>query len=450
MCPQFATPTPTPCLAQRPFVHHDGRYLLTVIGWPDWGLKEYLEAQLKSGKFWLRYSKLRGEFLENASLELLGTALPHATVHRNLKYSVVENGVAKEAELDGLILLDRALFLVEAKAGSLTAPAQRGAPKSIRTGLKELLGKAHSQGLRARTFVTETEEPTFKSDTGEVVHIDPSQVDHIFVVAVTLDPLAVFTPVLHEVAQLGIFAPGELPWAVSIYDLQVVCEMLEFPSQLVHFLQRRGRLNELGRFEAADELDWFGHYLAEGLYFEEYPPDRQVHLLSHTTEFDDYYLYEEGRRRIPAAKPRQPMPEYMRQLLTELEKGHPPGYLTGALILLDMSGASREKFARVAEMQRQRSRDDRKNHAVTLPFKDLSMGVTVFTTKWLSANELWARIETHCHFKKYEFEADRWAGFGILADQPGSFHVFCADSTPWQLDAATSTALNEYKRRLKT
>ena len=447
---QFAMPTATPPLVQRPFVHHEGRYLVTAPRYMDLGLKDYLEDQLKSSSFWPRYSKLRGEFLEHASLELLGTALPHAKVYRNLKYSVVENGVAKKAELDGLILLDRAIFLVEAKAGSLTAPAQRGAPERIRTDLRKLLGEAHSQDLRARTYITETDGPTFKSGDGEVVHVDRSEIDHILSVAVTLDPLANFPPVLHEVAQLGIFVPGELPWATSIYDLQVICEMLEFPSQLVHFLQRRGRLNELGRMEAVDELDWFGHYLSEGLYFEENSPDLQIGLLSYTTEFDDYYLYELGQRSTPAPKPRQPMPDYMRQLLTELEEQHPPGYLTGALILLDMSGESREEFARVAEMQRQRSRNDGKNHDVTLPFNDLSMGVSVFTTKWQSADELGARIATHCHFKKYELQADRWASFGILADQPGSFHVYCAQSTPWQFDATTSIALDEYKQRLRT
>ena len=453
VCPQFTMPTPTSRLAQRPFVHHEGRYLVTAPSWLNWGLKDYLEDQLKPGRFWQRYSQLRGEFLEKVSLELLSNALPHAEVYRNLKYSVVEDGVTKEVELDGLILLDRALFLVEAKAGSLTGAAQRGAPKSIRTDLRKLLGEAHSQGLRARTYITETERPTFKPDTGEVVHIESSQVDHIFVVAVTLDPLAVFTPMLHEVAQLGIFAPGELPWAVPIYDLQVICEMLEFPCQLVHYLQRRSRLNELGRMETTDELDWFGHYLTEGLYFEDYPTDYQIVLGTYTTEFDDYYLYEQGQRSTPATKPRQPMPKYMRQLLTELEEQHPPDYLTGALILLDMPSQCREEFARLAEMQRRRPRDGRKIHDFTLPLRDLrdlSMGVSVFTTKWLSANELWEKLETYCHFKKYEFRADRWAGFGIQADRPGSFHVYCADSTPWQLDAATSAALQTYNRRIRT
>ena len=447
---QFSMPTATPPLIQRPFVHHEGRYLVTAPSYLDLGLKDYLEDQLKSSNFWARYSNHRSEFLERASLDLLGTALPNARVYRNLKYMVVEGELDKEVELDGLIFLDRVLFLVEAKAGTLTTPALRGAPERIRTDLRKLLGEAHSQALRARTYITETDGPTFKSGDREVVHVDLSEIDHILSVAVTLDPLANFPPVLHEVAQLGIFAPGELPWATSIYDLQVICEMLEFPSQLVHFLQRRGRLNALGRMEAADELDWFGHYLSEGLYFEENSPDLQVGLLSYTTEFDDYYLYEQGQRSTPAAKPRQPMPDYMRQLLAELEEEHPPGYLTGALILLDMSGESREEFARVVEMQRQRSRSDGKNHNVTLPFDDLSMGVTVFTTKRLSANALWDSLETHCHFKKYEFRADRWAGFGILADQPGNFHVYCADSTPWQPDAATSAALKGYKRRLRT
>ena len=428
-----------------------GAILVTTPGWLNWGLKDYLEGQLKPGRFWPRYSKLRGEFLENASLELLGNALPHAKVHHNLKYSVVEDGVTKEVELDGLILLDRALFLVEAKAGSLTDAAQRGAPKSIRTDLRKLVGEAHTQGLRARTYITEAESATFQSDTGEAICIDRSRIDHIFVVAVTLDPLAVFTPVLHEVAKLGIFTPGELPWAVSIYDLQVICEMLEFPCQLVHFLQRRSRLNELARMEATDELDWLGHYLTEGLYFEEYSRQKSGSDYKPILQrLMTIIPMSKVSVRTPVAKPRQPMPSFMRKLLAELEEQHPPGYLTGALILLDMSSQSREEFARAAEMQRRRSRNDGKNHDVTLPFKDLSMGVTVFTTKWLPADKLQARIVTYCHFKKYELQADRWAGFGILADQPGSFHVYCSQSTPWRFDEATAAALPEFKKHLKT
>ena len=127
---QFSMPTATPPLIQRPFVHHEGRYLVTAPSYLDLGLKDYLEDQLKSSSFWARYSNHRSEFLESASLDLLGTALPNSRLYRNLKYMVVEGGLDKEVELDGLIFLDRALFLVEAKAGTLTTPSPKGGTRT--------------------------------------------------------------------------------------------------------------------------------------------------------------------------------------------------------------------------------------------------------------------------------------------------------------------------------
>ena len=69
-------------------------------------------------------------------------ALKHAEVYRSLVYHVFEEGVLKEVELDGLLMLDSALFLVEAKAGSLSPPARRGARKRMVGDIKELVEQA--------------------------------------------------------------------------------------------------------------------------------------------------------------------------------------------------------------------------------------------------------------------------------------------------------------------
>ena len=76
--------------------------------------------------------------------------MPDALIKRNLEYDIVENGTTKSVELDGLVICDSILFLIEAKAGSITEPARRGAPDRLKAHLKELLAKAHSQGIRAK------------------------------------------------------------------------------------------------------------------------------------------------------------------------------------------------------------------------------------------------------------------------------------------------------------
>ena len=47
----------------------------------------------------------------------------------------------------------------------------------------------------------------------------------------------------------------------------IIADFLDFPSQFIHYLRRRTRLNEVAKTYAHDEIDWFGHYLNKGLYF---------------------------------------------------------------------------------------------------------------------------------------------------------------------------------------
>ena len=59
-----------------------------------------------------------------------------------------------------------------------------------------------------------------------------------------------------------------MPWVLSLTDLMAVTDLLQ-GAELVHYLLRRQRIERDGRIEAHDELDWVGHYLKEGLYFDD-------------------------------------------------------------------------------------------------------------------------------------------------------------------------------------
>ena len=114
-------------------------------------------------------------------------------------------------------------------------------------------------------------------------------------------------------------------------DLTVISEIVEFSSQFVHYIQRRLRPIELGWVNAHDELDWFGHYLLEGLYFDDLKENKDedfiYNLLSYSWIFDDYYFYVTGPLQTPVKKPAQRMPKLMREILAELDKHHDYGYL---------------------------------------------------------------------------------------------------------------------------
>ncbi len=197
----YRLPAATHPLMLKPFVRHADHYLRPVKDLSYWSLRPAIEALLKPNNaeavnrnqtLWTRYDAIRADYVEKKALEYLNKALRPDQAYQNLKYWVTEQGERKEAELDGLLVIDSALFLVEAKAGSVTQPARRGASASLKTDLQKLVGDAYSQALRAKKYIQETDQPTFSLSDGSTVRVPKERVDRIFLVSVTFDALDAF------------------------------------------------------------------------------------------------------------------------------------------------------------------------------------------------------------------------------------------------------------------
>jgi hypothetical protein len=442
----FIWPNPTHPLRLRPIVHHNERYLCPAPALLLWGTKATLEDLLnpespkavnKDVKLWQRYQKHRADYLVFEGMKLLSEILKHGKSYQNLKYKFVEDGQLKEYDLDGLILYDKCAFLVEGKAGHLTEPAQRGAVDRMISDLKKLLVESHAQATRAEKYISMREEPVFELSGGQTLKIDKANLKNLFLVSLTLDPLDTFTPVLYQVAELGIFGEGKLPWAVYLLDLKVIAELIEFPSQFIHYLNRRLRINELANIEAYDELDWLGYYFLEGLYFEEIAKSGidQFRLLSYTTAIDEYFMYQTGERATPTPKPHQPMPELFKQIILELEDKHPLGYSEIICILLDMDSKTRNKFTKWFERSRQKTKQYGKMHDFTFTFSHTETCITVMTCRDLQPKEFESRLESYCQLKKYQLHCKRWVAIGSHVGLPGLIQFWGFADAPWEYDA---------------
>jgi hypothetical protein len=443
----FYIPSPVHDLRTRPFLHDSGTYLYPLPGSLIWAVQSRLEesinptspnAVVKTEKIWKRYEKMRKTYLEQETLRLLGGTLKSAEVYGGLAYQVVEDGVAKNTELDGLIAYDTTLFLIEAKAGGFSFSARRGSKDRIKRELKKLIGEAHSQALRAKRYIESTESPTFVDGAGQEIVIDKSRFQRIFLVTVTLEPMDTFNAVLHEVARAGILQDAELPWAVSLDILRVIYEVNEFPTQLIHYLRRRLRVNEIKKFRASDELDWFGHYLAHGLYFEndeQFADSDFVQFASFSTVFDDYYLHQMGIRKTPAPKPIQPMPKLLRELILELDgRDGTEGRSDAVLILLDLNSEGRMNFVKYLKRIRSMTLRDRQQHDFSIGSGEASAGITCFSAMAHDADEVFELLGEYCQLKKYRLRANYWLGLLTVIDNPGIAHGFIFGREPWAYD----------------
>jgi len=234
----------------------------------------------------------------------------------------------------------------------------------------------------------------------------------------------VHTPVLHKVASLGIFSEAELPWAVYLLDLRTICELVEFPSQLIHYLDRRLKLHSAKNVEVSDELDWFGHYLHEGLSMQDlqrWGNDR-VQLATYTTAIDDYFMYQSGQRQTAATRPSQHMPWKLREIIRQLEAEHASGHVAVVCHLLDMDDDARKGFVKSFDKIRRKSGRDGGEHGFTMVFPETALGLCAYAGMSTPLPELIQHMRTYCVACRSQTGVKRWVGLASHVALEGPAH----------------------------
>jgi hypothetical protein len=271
--------------------------------------------------------------------------LPAAQVYDGLKYSVTEEAVSKKVELDALVLFDRYAFLIECKAGTFGPSGRRGGSRMVED-LKKLVADPHRQAVRARRYIWETEKPFFTSVTGVQVYVDKNQFTELVCVTVHLEQLDVFTATLARTEGLGIFDSKELAWAVYLPDLRVVSEMIQLPSQFLHYLRWRLQLNRFPGIHSSDELSWLGYYFAEGPKALEIPTGYQMIdiLPDYVHRFDRHYHTVDNSGQEPAVRPSSGLSSKVSELLAAVEFTRRYGYTRVTEAILDLAFPDRAKL----------------------------------------------------------------------------------------------------------
>jgi hypothetical protein len=442
----FVEPQSSHCLKKTPAIHHKNRYLFPNASLMLWATKERLESILKPeagnpdpvGKLWKRYDRNRAAVLESEALRVLGDALSPCAVHPNLTYEWNEGDKLQQGELDGLIVYDNKLLLVEAKGGGFTEPARRGAEKRIEKHVKELIAEAHAQSLRTRDYIRRSGDTVvFMDGAGNEVIIDCSNVTDIFLVTVTFETMDAFTAMLHETADLGLFQDDELPWAVSIFDLRVICELVDHGAELILYLRRRLRLNLKRNLRVHDELDWFGLFLKHGLYFDSDERFEDVDFATFngfTDDFDAWYFTEMGFSPKTCEKPALPVSEFIRGIIGEADKLVHPGYSDIALTLLDMSEDSRTMIETYWRRTTESAESDGKIHNFVSVFSEGNFGLSLHAGPESIVRADLEKIRTHLTARKYASKVGLWVGLLSFTDQPGQLHGWQMLRVPWKYD----------------
>jgi len=446
---------------ESPILEDEERYFCPVPQSILWALRNNIEAALNpsgsqehqhlrletaSNGTWEQYEQSRSDYTEDRAIELLSGMLADATVHQNLRYRAPDQeGNINETELDGLLLLDDSLFLVEVKAGALTPPARRGAP-SLEGELDEIIGKGHRQALRARHYIEDNADPTFRlDDDGTEWTLPKDEVERTFMIVVSLEDLSVFGPNLYDLNQAGMLEDDDWPWCVDLTDLEVFAELLDFPSEFIHFLKNRLNTASQGKIVAADELDWLGCYLSNGLNFEFKEADWALLDTTFTEDIDAYYMFEYGAREAPASEPEQPLPTPLREIIGEIEQSDASGFYGVTEVILDFPQQKRQQVAERILSAREKAAGEGEWAKVCVFDPESKAGAAYVALPFGSeARELQEVLASTCGMYKYMSKSDRWIGIGYVIDGSTRW-VHCAlhRDDPWERDDEIEKKLEE-------
>jgi hypothetical protein len=411
-------------LTDRPILPLPEGYLLPVPSSMTEAIRSRMEDGLHQDEaVWDRYVKARSSYLESAATALLAQALPGSKSWRGIPWRATSD----EGDLDGLVVADDLALRVQCKAGRLSAQARRGAPDRIKRDVGNLIQEAATQHSRLASALREQNAVAlgFSLEQGAAL-AGPLQ----FEVIVCLDDVTVWATEAHKLRRVGALPETpHVPWVLSLTDLMAVSDLLQ-GAELAHYLMRRQRMERDGRVEAHDELDWVGHYLKEGLFFDHYfegddPPGR-FRLLSYTEPIDAWYFTRAGVRTIEAPRPSQSIPPLLRALIRRLEKERPEHWLIAACALLDGNQESRNLWG--AGVDRAHRRLPLVGWSNTSQVFDGRLGVTLYIDHRLEWPEIRDAVVEYCQAKIDQHGTPNWIAVGEGAT--GSLFVVNLERDP--------------------
>jgi hypothetical protein len=234
-------------------------------------IRENLEQELKSLSIWEKYQKWRGTLLEELGKTALVDLLPRATTYASFHYFVPvsdkeaegpPSAYTKKVEGDILLVLDDVALIVEAKAVAITPESRAGQTRRLRRDLTGIITKASEQAARLKKRI-EDDGGIRLHDTG---WLDLRQIREIHTVALSLEDLSGVATATSDLVGAGLLNTGEIPWVVSIHDLQVIAQIVDRPAEFLLYLRRRRDPEVSIAYAAPDELDLFLYFYEAGLY----------------------------------------------------------------------------------------------------------------------------------------------------------------------------------------
>ncbi|MFZ3059118.1 MAG: hypothetical protein WA102_05190 [Candidatus Methanoperedens sp.] len=433
-------------LYERPIVLHNDKYFVPIPSlFNEVLLHTFYYDLIDDYEYWKSEGEKKyGSWLEQKTAEFLNRVFPKSEVLLNPKYP---NG---EELCDVLVLHDRNILIVQCKTKRLRYDSKIGKDiHSIKEDLTMGVKESFEQAKKARDYLFNTQFPKIRELDSRLL-VDSKQISNIFLMSVTLGSYQDLTTRLANInTTLNLFSDNQYPWAISLFDLGVVTELIEYPSMFIHYARRRLTVERTNFDLVAGEIDLLGFYFSQGLFFEteDFKKINAASLSGFSDEIDQY-IFEKHECGKNPQKPKQKMPVEFEEYLKVIEKLE-SSYKTDCVVrLLDLSYQSRELFVSATEQTKEKSKNDGGIHSC---FMVLNNNVLGFSFISMDANndleKLFRQVFSYAAIKKYTTKCKEWVGLGWDKNSKEVLDVAVFLSFDWQEDHELAKIAKEKVKR---
>ena len=350
-----------------------------------------------------QYYNKKGDYLEDISVELFQNILPTSEAYINLKYDV-------DDEVDGIVIYDNNIFIIEAKSNKFVIGAKKGNTDKIKRNTKDIIEKAYQQAIRAKAYIESNEVSEFrdKKTRKVILKIDRSKINNIYMINTTLEPLMHITSNLNSLERFGFIKGKDWIWSVYINDLRIIAEIIESPTEFLVYLERRIRLNDYPQINTMEEINIFGFFLHNGLYFDDidFPKDNYMMSLDGFSQpIDEYYLSKEGSLDKKVNKPSYIKKCRTNKIVQKIENINQDKFSIIAKLLLSYDDQHQIEIEKQAINILNKNR---KNFSI--PLIDENIGFTFIHNQYENKDGM----DFYCKILAYEQKINNW--FLIMLD----------------------------------
>jgi len=256
---------------------------------------------------------------------------------------------------------------------------------------------------------------------------------------------------------LKLFSSNEFPWAVCIFDLEIITEILDKPYYFIHYLLKRLAIEKTDFDLTADEIDLLNYYIDKRLDFnyEEFKKkDKKlpylVGLSNYSKEVDEYMIRKYQLIENPK-KPRVNIPVKIEKLISEIDQLD-ISYKTKIVFnILNLKFEELEYLLENIDKIIEKARKDKKIKVFSIVIKRFNLNI-LFTVMEAQKDliRLFNHVESYSLMTKYKAQTNEVIGLGSdlntkkLIDT--SFYCYCE----WFQDPIQEKLCSEYLKTLDT